>query len=834
MLALRIEASNFRQFEELELFLPATGIIGFSGLNGAGKSTIFNIIDWILHGKYKGVKNQGQLKMHKSAKNAATYGVFDFIFNGDFYRVRRDLVNSPKRNYVQKGKHQVATGTSNVNSYIQNLFKMDQESFRVCYYASQGDFDALAQMGDSPRAAMISKLLRIETIDEAAKKARDDKKVLEVEMAEAKKHLKDDEELVQKLQQIQEQEKQEKQNLLTVEKELNEIELRLAKLNELKQSSDLVFEQYQELSSKISNLETKKHTLMDHSLKNAKDTLSSLENKHERLKTIIDKKELYFSLIQKKDELNEAKEQFLSVRRIEKQAADVLKNIEFYTDNRKSAEIALLSFDEVEQSMIRIESDIVKVEHAMDGLKGRARELQTILNVNKQNYQDIVNDKQKFEELGENVPCPTCKRPLGDHLESQLTHLEEKKQTLIRDTAKLKVEYDEIVAKGLENKELLHTLKKSQQSLQVKFREKSGFNSQLDNSKRELRNQNTILSDLQKQRLEYPEAIDFDADAYKSLIEEIQQVTPVYEEILTLQNQVEEIPKIKTTIDEINHEITSISTTCTQLNKEREELQFDKEKHFSLSKDIDQERTAADRIKDRRYEVQTLLHSVAGSIQAVNKDIQDNILYRESMKDKQQEIVDLAKLDELFKSYKQNKLAELAPILSDKMSDMIDLVTDGLYDRIELDKNYSIHIYRDGEKHPLEIFSGGEQKLAALLQRIAVSQLLVEQKSQASFDMIALDEVTSAFDENRQDSMLEMLRGLNDMFKQILIVSHNEHVKDSFDHTLIIERGTNKKSTVRWALTESGNESFDVNEIKTLIQQNLEAAKIPNEDEELA
>lgn len=827
MLVARLELSYYRQFENEEIYFPLSGLIGFRGVNGAGKSTLFNLLDWILWGKYKGV-NQNQLKMHKSPKNAPTYGVADIIFNGDFYRIRRDLVNSKSRNYVEKNKNRVATGTTQINSYIRNLFGMDQEAFRVCYYASQFDFDALTQMKDAPRAAMISKLLRIETIDETAKKSRDDRKKLEIEINEAKRHLRDEAVLIEELKQIKEQEKELKKQQKSVEKDILNLEKERDKISLEKEKSDKIFESFQKLSLEISNLETKQTTLTEHSLKTEENNLQILQNKKKRLDEIAHKKEYYFSLLQKKDDLNEAKEQFVAIHRLQKQINEVYKNIQHYEHLSSEASSKLAMFDEVESSYTKLEQEIAELEDTLAVARDKGKELQTMLNVNKNVYKEIMSDKQKFGELGEEVPCPTCKRPLGEHLGNQLHHLEEKRQEIIQETAKMKVLYDEILEKGLKDKQHLDQLKQTLESYRLKLREKSGVLSQINVANQEIQRQNSTLQELQQQRNQYPETVEFDAEGYKKLYEEIQSLTPIYEEIIQLQNQVQDISKLEESITYILNQLSEIKSNIHNLCTEREQLDFDKENHDSLSKQIDDIRSKIDTTKDNRYTIQSQIDKITNSIESIQEEMQKNTDMQIALKDKQQEIIELAKLDELYKAYKQDTLAELAPKIADKMSDMIEVATDGLYNLVELDEFYNIYLYRDGEKHPLEIFSGGEQKLAALLQRIAVSQLLVEQTSQAIFDMIALDEVTSAFDETRQDAMLEMLRSLNGMFQQILLVSHNEHVKDSFDHTLLIERGPNKKSTARWALTETGTPSFDIEEIKAFVEANFE----PNDENE--
>jgi DNA repair exonuclease SbcCD ATPase subunit len=53
-------------------------------------------------------------------------------------------------------------------------------------------------------------------------------------------------------------------------------------------------------------------------------------------------------------------------------------------------------------------------------------------------------------------------------------------------------------------------------------------------------------------------------------------------------------------------------------------------------------------------------------------------------------------------------------------------------------------------------------------------------------------------DEERQESILEGLRRLNDIFKQIVIVSHNSNLNELFDYTLRISQNADLSSSLSW------------------------------------
>ncbi len=102
---------------------------------------------------------------------------------------------------------------------------------------------------------------------------------------------------------------------------------------------------------------------------------------------------------------------------------------------------------------------------------------------------------------------------------------------------------------------------------------------------------------------------------------------------------------------------------------------------------------------------------------------------------------------------------------------------------MELDGDYNIYIYDDGEKRPFEYFSGGEGDLANLCLRLAISQIIA-QRSGMDFQFIALDEIFGSQDRERKKNVLKALSELSKNFRQILLITHVEEVKDLIENVI--------------------------------------------------
>jgi len=87
----------------------------------------------------------------------------------------------------------------------------------------------------------------------------------------------------------------------------------------------------------------------------------------------------------------------------------------------------------------------------------------------------------------------------------------------------------------------------------------------------------------------------------------------------------------------------------------------------------------------------------------------------------------------------------------------------------------------------------GEEDIANLVLRLAISQMIAERAGQA-FSLLILDEVFGSLDETRRHNVVELLRRLHDRFEQVIVITHMESVRDGLDRVIAVrydeEHGT--------------------------------------------
>jgi exonuclease SbcC len=127
-------------------------------------------------------------------------------------------------------------------------------------------------------------------------------------------------------------------------------------------------------------------------------------------------------------------------------------------------------------------------------------------------------------------------------------------------------------------------------------------------------------------------------------------------------------------------------------------------------------------------------------------------------------------------AYREDASRRARPTLEQETSLLLGRVTRTRYSIARLSDSYQLQIADGPELHPLRRFSGGEQDLASLCLRLALSRVLARQRGVES-GFIILDEVFGSQDVERRRLLLAQLGELVEReFRQVFVVSHTDDV----------------------------------------------------------
>jgi exonuclease SbcC len=140
-------------------------------------------------------------------------------------------------------------------------------------------------------------------------------------------------------------------------------------------------------------------------------------------------------------------------------------------------------------------------------------------------------------------------------------------------------------------------------------------------------------------------------------------------------------------------------------------------------------------------------------------------------------------LDRAYSDMRTDLNVQLRPEISELASSFLTELTDARYSELELDDQYNVLVLEEGIPKP--VISGGEEDLANLVLRLAISQMIAERAGQ-SFSLLILDEIFGSLDESRRHNVVELLRRLQDRFEQVILITHIESVREGLDRVITV------------------------------------------------
>src|SRR5437899_2092359 len=141
-------------------------------------------------------------------------------------------------------------------------------------------------------------------------------------------------------------------------------------------------------------------------------------------------------------------------------------------------------------------------------------------------------------------------------------------------------------------------------------------------------------------------------------------------------------------------------------------------------------------------------------------------------------------LDRAFSDLRGELNGRMRPEIAELASGFLADLTDGRYDELELTEDYTLTILEGGVPKP--VISGGEEDIASLVLRLAISQMIAERAGQP-LSLLVLDEIFGSLDEARRLHVVGLLRRLADRFPQVILITHIEQVREGLDRVIRVD-----------------------------------------------
>jgi len=344
--------------------------------------------------------------------------------------------------------------------------------------------------------------------------------------------------------------------------------------------------------------------------------------------------------------------------------------------------------------------------------------------------------------MGSKAKCPTCERVLEDQYNTLL-------KIYSREIAKKNHEIESLDTEREKVEEHYELLSRQKQALQKKNTylqhqriEKEKINTTVHNGLEEIKKEGKYL-DRKTKDFEKIIKIDFDEKRY-----------------IIIKNSVEE------------------SYKKYQLS-------------LSILNDI---RVSLEKIKIKQERREGEKNLILQEIKNLQQNIEEQKKLVKMMKERKIELQQLKMLRDIMTSFRIHVISQIRPTLSLYASELFKSLTDGKYSEMELDENYNLIVYDNGSPYTIERFSGGEEDLANLCVRLAISEVIT-QRSGSLFNFIILDEIFGSQDSIRKQNIIRILNSFSSKFRQIFLITHIAEVKNFMENSMIVfedESGVSK------------------------------------------
>lgn len=781
MLIRRLRLVNFRQHADTALEFER-GLTGIIGPNGAGKTTLLEAIAWAIYGTDAARGKKETLRRRGAPPRSRVEVELEFELGPHRYRIVRSLASAEL--YLDGDPVPIANSLAAVTERVTRLLDMTRDEFFRTYFTGQKELSIMAQMTAPERAQFLSRVLGYEKLRLAQMRLKDRRRIAQATLEARKLEIVDP----SRLQQEEE---------LAAER-LRVAELASAQLASAHQTAGAELaalkpeaERWESLHQTVLSLEgdlkvaehgavsaREQHGHLDKELADALGAKSRLDELAPLLAPLA-------ALKTERDALDAEREAAGGRRSLEASRAELIRQIE-----RVDRRLAELPPGE-ELARILAAGQEVQLAHAQASQEAEARRTAWVRD--KQNAEtqrenllaqrkDLVEQRRRIEKAGPEGKCPTCGRPLGKGYQNVLELLIEQ----IEEVESQGKFYRQRITQLKSEPADLIDLVKQRDALEHQGRELTGTAAGLEQQAAERVRLGQERVGFAAKVAELSAAISAAPESYDEARHNV-----VKQQIAALEPDALLAERLRASADRAEDLVSRAALAEQDLSRREANVKALRERLAGLGWSSE----AAEQIRSRRAALERAVQQAEVEKARAAGELTGALAHRAEVArrrvDRERRVVEAQRLgddillqhelDRALGDFRTELNDGLRPELSEIASAILEGMTARRYTDLELDEDYIATIVEDGEPKP--VISGGEEDVASLALRIAISQMIADRKGHP-LTLLVLDEIFGSLDEDRRNSVLDTLRNLTDLFPQVILITHIESVREGFDRVI--------------------------------------------------
>ncbi|MGH7538047.1 MAG: AAA family ATPase [Gemmatimonadales bacterium] len=780
----RLRLENFRQFAETEIeFGP--GITGIVGPNGSGKTTLLEAIAWAIYGIQAVRGDKDSIRRLGAPGRSRVEVTLEFRLGPHQFAVTRSLYGAELR---QDGQV-VANSLKAVSEKLERALGMSHDEFFNTYFTGQKELTVMAGLkGKSERAAFLARVLGYERLELAQQRVRERRN----DMANVLKGL---ESGLPDRAKLEEERAQALERITQARRDADRARVAQRVAEEALAREEPRWREWETRRDRIRSLESEK-AIAQHAVLGARQEFQRLDM--ELAEALAARGELV--------RLSEAlrpharlQDELARLERLQREEAarqaDGAQLNELARSRegleRRIAELAdaTASWEGAEREAEALAARLLAAERAVEAERAAwvrdRQDAETKRHQLRDQWRDVKEQRDKIAGLGPEGICPTCQRPLGQEYAAVLGLLDRQLEDITINGNFFKLRMEQLG----EPPEAVRVAEAARDAIRQESRRASGRMGEVK-ARAEERARAVAQRDAEAQRVAEVDArlrarpTGYDAARHDAVRSELATLEPLAREAAVLEARAQLAEALVQEAERAEQDLSRREQHATHLAEAIRAEGFSEEK-FRAAKE------RCDRSTGVLREAELAAVEAGGALTRAEEVVGEAERRLAERAARQREIEELKarrrlhdELDRAFSELRAELNAAMRPEIAELASSFLADLTDGRYDTVDLTEDYTLTVVDDGIPKP--VISGGEEDLANLVLRLAISQLIAERAGQP-LSLLVLDEVFGSLDESRRQHVLTLLRRLGDRFPQVILISHIDQIREGLDRVIRVE-----------------------------------------------
>ena len=788
----RLRLRNFRQHADTELVF-GPGITGIIGPNGSGKTTLLEAIAWAIYGNVAARGDKESIRNLRAKARSSVRVEMEFGVGAHEYKVVRGLHNAE---LYQDGRL-VANSLTEVTAKLERGLGMTHDEFFNTYFTGQKDLAVMAQLSRPERAAFLSRVLRYEQLSLAQERIREQKNALAAELHGREAGLPEQAAL-------ERERAAAGARLEQARRAAAEAEAARARAQQADAREEPRWREWVEKEKRVHSLDGDRR-MADQAVTVAKQECERLDREMaEALKA--------------RDQLGALQTELEPIERLKREQAE-LEHLQKEETARRADEGQLAELMRTIVALDRRIGELAPATEALAGVEREAGALGERLEVAERTaeeqraawvrekeyattrradllkqYDEVKEQRDKIEQLGPEGTCPTCRRPLGAEYAEVLGVLDRQMQAIVEDGKYFRQRLEQLSQPPA----TLAPVEAARDALLVESRrasERAGeLRAQLEErdravaQRRGLEMRARVLDGLIRAR-----PTGYDRQRHDVVRAELTKLEPVALEAAKLAERakraeilVREAELAEQALSLHEHRARELAAAVAAEQFSEQAFAAARERHDRAARAL---REAELAVAETRGE----LTSAEAGVREVQRRAAERAAQERQIAELTVRLRLHHELDRGFGDLRAELNAAMRPEIAELASGFLADLTDGRYEAVDLNDDYVVTIIDDGVSKP--VISGGEEDVANLALRLAISQMIAERAGQP-LTLLVLDEIFGSLDESRRQHVVALLRRLADRFPQVVLITHIEQVREGLDRVIRVDYDVGQGASV--------------------------------------